>query len=165
MSQIHTFGSEIQVDVFKPENTDSTPSVPTELDENRSSEVRVNETNGEITKAVPVAGAKRRKVVQDTPPTVPSRRSTRFGGEQPPVVTPKQRPAPKSVIAKPITAAELKETSKTTRTKKLQETYQEHDAKVRELFHLTKFVTLVDYDVNAAKEDESEVFKEVGFNI
>jgi len=55
----------------------------------------------------------------------------------------------------------IKNATRAAHMKRLQETYEHHDVKVRELFHLTKFVSLVDYDANAAKVDESEVFKEV----
>ena len=60
-----------------------------------------------------------------------------------------------------MTVEEVKENTRLSLTTQLQETYQRHDTKLRELFHLTKFVSLVDYDSNAAKQDESEVFREV----
>ncbi|WFD42778.1 DNA helicase [Malassezia psittaci] len=42
----------------------------------------------------------------------------------------------------------------------LDTTHKEHDALVRELFHLTKFVTMTSYDPHAAKSDQSEVFRQ-----
>ena len=42
--------------------------------------------------------------------------------------------------------------------KRLEQTHEEHDALVRELFHLTKFVTLMGYDPEMARQDQSEVF-------
>ncbi|WFC98691.1 DNA helicase [Malassezia yamatoensis] len=42
----------------------------------------------------------------------------------------------------------------------LDKTHKEHDALVRELFHLTKFVTMTSYDPDAAKSDQSEVFRQ-----
>lgn len=42
--------------------------------------------------------------------------------------------------------------------KDLDSTFKEHDALVRELFHLTKFVTLTSYNPQDAQEDKSEVF-------
>lgn len=43
--------------------------------------------------------------------------------------------------------------------KELDNTLSEHDMLARELFHLTKFVTLVGYDPRIARQDESPVFE------
>jgi len=156
MSQIHTFGNEIKVDVLKPENTNTTLSNTQATLERHSIPVNHDQPNGEIAKAVPVSAGKRRKVVEDNVPAPPVRRTTRFRAEKPPPPPTKRRS-----VSKIVTVEELKEKSRMTRTKKLQETYQQHDSKVRELFHLTKFVSLVDYDDEEAKRNESEVFREV----
>jgi hypothetical protein len=156
MSQIDTFGSEIEVGVYDHGSTRSTSSTVVESDQIQSSSAKTTETNGEIAKSITVAVGKRRKVVLDNRASSTERRTTRSGGEKQPPPPPKRR-----TVSKHVSFEDLKEKSRTTLTKRLQDTFQEHDAKVRELFHLTKFVTLVDYDVNAAKRDESEVFQEV----
>ncbi|PWY99289.1 hypothetical protein BCV70DRAFT_162873 [Testicularia cyperi] len=40
----------------------------------------------------------------------------------------------------------------------LEEVHEDHDLLVRELFHLTKFVTMVGYDPEVARQDKSDVF-------
>jgi len=160
MSQIHTFESEIKVDVLKPENRLPTNTNGISSTRRHSSPLKTNDLNGEITKSVPVSAGKRRKVVQDISSDPPIRRTTRFGNERPPPIASTKRRS----ISKPVSMEDIKEKSRSIRTKKLQETFQEHDSKVRELFHLTKFVSFVDYDPKAAKEDESEVFKEVSLS-
>jgi hypothetical protein len=102
------------------------------------------------------SATKRRKVSSNGTPSGLTRRETRSGGAIPPPPPPKTR-AP----TKRKSADENKVAAKATRQKQLHDTYERHDNKVRELFHLTKFVTLVDYDAKTAKEDESEVFNEV----
>ena len=110
----------------------------------------------ETAKSVKVSAGKRRKVIQDDVSTLPGGRRTRFGAGNP--QTQKQI---KPATPKNAAPEQLKNATKSAHQKRLHETYELHDTKVRELFHLTKFVTLVDYDAKAAKEDESEVFKEV----
>ena len=114
--------------------------------------------DSENTKSLQVSLTKRRRVTVhgSLPPF--SRRETRSGGVIPP-------PAPQRTRApsKRKTSDENKVSAKAIRQKQLHDSYERHDSKVRELFQLTKFVTLVDYDAKAAKEDESEVFKEVNF--
>lgn len=107
-------------------------------------------------RSLKVSSTKRRKVTTNSPAPPFTRRETRSGGVIPPPPPPKARAPPKKK-----TADESKVDAKATRQKQLHDTYERHDDKVRELFHLTKFVTLVDYDAKTAKEDESEVFKEV----
>jgi len=110
----------------------------------------------ESTKSLQVSTTKRRKVSVNCSAPPLSRRETRSGGVIPPP-PPQRTRAPQ----KRKTPDENKVAAKAARQKQLHDTYERHDNKVRELFHLTKFVTLVDYDAKAAKEDESEVFKEV----
>ena len=110
----------------------------------------------ETAKSVKVSAGKRRKVTQDDTSTSPGGRRTRFGTGNPHI----QKPG-KSATSKNATPEQVKNATKSAHQKRLHETYELHDTKVRELFHLTKFVTLVDYDAKAAKGDESEVFKEV----
>lgn len=43
--------------------------------------------------------------------------------------------------------------------RQLDDVHSEHDMMVRELFHLTKFITYVGYDPDVAKEDRSHVFE------
>jgi hypothetical protein len=113
-------------------------------------------TNGDSAKAVPVSGAKRRKVAyQETPPAGVGRRA-KFG-----VRGTKRDNSLRQNAKTSDTAEDIKESRRTLLTTRLQETYQTHDTKLRELFHLTKFISLVDYDPDAAKEDESEVFRDV----
>lgn len=47
-----------------------------------------------------------------------------------------------------------------TEQKKLSEIFDRHDDRVRMLFHLENFVSLVNYDPQAAKQDQSNVFEE-----
>ena len=110
----------------------------------------------ENTKSLKTSATKRRKVSSSGPPSGLTRRETRSGGAIPPPPPPKTRVPPNRK-----TADENKAAAKATRQKQLHDTYERHDSKVRELFHLTKFVTLVDYDAKTAKEDESEVFNDV----
>jgi len=110
----------------------------------------------ENAKSLQVSLTKRRKVTVNGSPPSFSRRETRSGGVIPPPPPQRTRAPPKRK-----TSDENKASARAIRQKQLHDTYERHDNKVRELFHLTKFVTLVDYDANAAKEDESEVFKEV----
>jgi hypothetical protein len=112
--------------------------------------------DGDNAKSLKVSSTKRRKVIANGPSVAFTRRETRSRGVIPPPPPPKTR-AP----YRRKTADENKVAAKATRQKQLHDTYERHDSKVRELFHLTKFVTLVDYDAKAAKEEESEVFQEV----
>ncbi|KAG8705126.1 swr1 complex component, partial [Ceratobasidium sp. 423] len=44
--------------------------------------------------------------------------------------------------------------------RELDEVYDRHDSLLRELFHLQKFVTLIGFDPNVAKQERSEVWEE-----
>jgi hypothetical protein len=103
------------------------------------------------TTVVRTAPGKRRKVVSSRPTNALSQRRTR------PDASTKT-----SAVSKTI--KQLQEEAKAEKQKELHDTFEKHDDKIRELFHLTKFVTLVDYDAEAAKQDESEVFKEVFYS-
>jgi hypothetical protein len=114
----------------------------------------------ENVKSLKTSATKRRKVSSNGTPAGLTRRETRSGGAIPPPPPPKTRAPPKRK-----SADENKVAAKATRQKQLHDTYESHDNKVRELFHLTKFVTLVDYDAKTAKEDESEVFNDVAHSL
>lgn len=113
--------------------------------------------DGEQAKSVRVSAGKRRKVIPENRSTPALGLRARNTIAKPPLVNSKK---PRAV--KQETFEGIKEATRSALKKRLQETFEIHDGKVRELFHLTKFVSLVDYDANAAKEDESEVFLEVG---
>ena len=110
----------------------------------------------EVARSVKVSPAKRRKVIQSQGLTSSSVRRTRSGGTKPQTGSSTTNPVPAY-----RSAEQIKQRAKTIRQKRLHETFEQHDNKIRQLFHLTKFVSLVDYNVKTAKEDESEVFKEV----
>ena len=112
--------------------------------------------NGLVAKSVQVSAAKRRKVISEAAARSNTPRQTRFGAAKPSAINNNKQKPPKNQSVEGI-----KNATRSAHKKRLQETYEHHDVKVRELFHLTKFVSLVDYDANAAKKDESEVFKEV----
>jgi hypothetical protein len=112
--------------------------------------------NRETARSVQVSAAKRRKIIPEKSSTPALGLRTRNTTVKQPVNNPKKRKA-----VKRETLEGIKEATRSARKKRLQETIEVHDGKVRELFHLTKFVSLVDYNASAAKGDESEVFKEV----
>src|SRR2546423_407727 len=158
MSHNHAIAGELAADVpsdAQHNPPSSKPPLSPLIDSSHKVKVL---TNGEATKSVQVSAAKRRKVMLETPSSSAVTRQTRFGATKPPVINNNKHKVPKTQ-----TLEGVKNATRSARKKQLQETYEVHDVKVRELFHLTKFVSLVDYDANAAKDDESEVFKEVLF--
>jgi hypothetical protein len=156
MSHAHATAGELAVDVSSDAQLNS-PSLKEQLSPPRDSaqEAKVL-TNGEVAKSVQVSAAKRRKVISETASSGAVPRQTRFGAIKPPAIN-----SNKQKTSKVQTLEGIKNATRAAHKKQLQETYEVHDVKVRELFHLTKFVSLVDYDAKAAKHDESEVFKEV----
>ena len=156
MSHAHTLNGVTDMDVT---NLDPpTPLAPIiSADPQKEFEVDpVVVSSRETAKSVKVSPGKRRKVIQDDVSTPPGGRRTRFGAGNPQI-----QKQIKSADPQNATPERVKNATKSAHQKRLHETYELHDTKVRELFHLTKFVTMVDYDAKAAKEDESEVFKEV----
>ena len=156
MSHTHTLNGDTDMDVSNlDQSTPLAPIIPP-VPQKEYAVDPVVVSSRETPKSVKVSAAKRRKVIQDTTSTPPGGRRTRFGAGNPHI-----QKQIKSETSKHATPVQVKNATKSAHQKRLHETYELHDAKVRELFHLTKFVTLVDYDAKAAKEDESEVFKEV----
>jgi len=156
MSHRHALKGDAYMDVSNLDQSDSLAPITSPDHQNEYSVDPVIGSSGEIAKSVKISAGKRRKVVQDDTWTPSGGRRTRFGAGN----TQIQKQV-KSTTSKNATPEQGKNATKSAYKKRLHETYEVHDTKVRELFHLTKFVTLVDYDAKAAKEDESEVFKEV----
>jgi hypothetical protein len=156
MSHPHTVNGDTHVDVINTHQTDPLPAIasPPPLKEYAVDPVVVS--SRETAKSVKVSAGKRRKVIDNYTSIPQEARKTRFGGAKPQINN-----SDKSAAPKYRTAEEIKNVTKSAYQKRLHKTFELHDTKVRELFHLTKFVTLVDYDAKAAKQDESEVFKEV----
>lgn len=156
MAENHSIAGERAVDVSSDAQLNS-PSFKQPLSPliDSAHEVKVF-ANGDVAKSVQVSAAKRRKVMPEIPSSSAVTRQTRFGATKPPAINNNKHKAPKIQ-----TLEGVKNATRSAHKKRLQETYEVHDVKVRELFHLTKFVSLVDYDANSAKDDESEVFKEV----
>ena len=156
MPRTHTLDSDSLGDVLNHDN--SNPDIPNSSPIGLTDHVVEPDVvaNGEFTKPVRLSTGKRRKVIPDANFTPLLGRRTRSGGENRPTHASVKRSAPKF-----DTVEKLRDAATSAPKKKLQEIFEVHDNKVRELFHLTKFVTLVDYDVTVAKEDESEVFQEV----
>jgi hypothetical protein len=157
MSQGHAISGESTVDVPDQDEVNSLPPVHPASNPKELGDIIAVIPNGETTRSVQVSAAKRRKVVAEKSSTPALGLRTRNTTVKPPVINPK-----KSKVVKRETLEGIKEATRSAKKKRLMETVEVHDGKVRELFHLTKFVSLVDYDANAAKGDESEVFKEVG---
>ena len=156
MSHDHAIGGEAAVDVSGNAQLNSPAfTLPLLSPVDPATEIKVV-ANGQVAKAVQVSAAKRRKVIPETATSSNIPRQTRSGAIKPPAISSTKQKAPK-----PQTVEGLKNVTRAAHKKRLQETYEHHDVNVRELFHLTKFVSLVDYDANVAKGDESEVFKEV----
>src|SRR5271170_3405627 len=156
MSHSHTLNGIRPLDVL---DHDQSPSIPPITSSPSQDDYPVEVgiiSNREVATSVKVSTGKRRKVVINGNSTPLAPRKTRFGSENS-----KNHNPVKSKTHKPVSAEKIKTVTKATRQKRLHETFELHDTKVRELFHLTKFVTLVDYDAKVAKQDESEVFKEV----
>src|SRR5208282_6620841 len=153
MSHTHTLNGDPDMDVSNPDQS-TTPALI--ISQSPQKEYIVDPVvvfSLETAKSVKVSAGKRRKVIQDDISTSPGGRRTRFGAANPQI-----QKVIKSTTSKNATPEQVKNATKSAHQKRLLETYELHDTKVRELFHLTKFVTLVDYDAKAAKEDETEVF-------
>ena len=156
MSPPHTINGDTHVDVTNPHQMGPLPLISSPSPPREYAVDPVVVSSRGTTKSVKVSAGKRRKVVLDDASTPHEGRKTRFGTGNPP-----SKNIIKHTTPKYRTAEGLKNATKSARQKQLHETFELHDTKVRELFHLTKFVSLVDYDAKAAKQDESEVFKEV----
>ena len=156
MSQSPILGKDADVDVSTNDHSNTSPQInPADTQTVYAVDPAVGH-NRDIAKSVKLSGGKRRKVVPGDACSPPGVRQTRYGaGKRQGSKTFKTKPS------KNIRVEQIKNAAKSTRQKRLHHTFDLHDTKVRELFHLTKFVTLVDYDAEAAKGDESEVFKEV----
>ena len=156
MSHTHALNGDTDMDVSNLDQSNSLVPIAI-LDPQKEYAVDpVAVSSREIAKSVKISAGKRRKVLQDQACTPSGGRRTRFGAAN----TQIQKQV-KSATPKNATPEHVKNATKSAYQNRLHETYELHDTKVRELFHLTKFVTLVDYDAKAAKDDESEVFKEV----
>src|SRR5215471_13749936 len=156
MSHTHTLNGHTDMDVTNLDRpTPHAPVIPPDS-QNECMGDPIVVSSRELVKSVKVSSGKRRKVIEDNTSTLPGGRRTRFGAGNSQI-----HKQIKSAIPKNVTPKQVKNATRSAHQKRLHETYELHDTKVRELFHLTKFVTLVDYDAKAAKEDESEVFKEV----
>jgi hypothetical protein len=156
MPRLHATKGNTHVDVSNSDQANSNPSLAARASRREYAADPVIVSAREAVKTVRVSAGKRRKVIQSQSSTSFALRRTRFGGTK----SLRQR-LPGSTAPIYNTVEEIKEETKAARQKQLHETFEKHDNKVRELFHLTKFVNLVGYDVETAKEDESEVFKEV----
>jgi hypothetical protein len=152
----HTLDAKVVVDVSNNEQSTSISSNDTLTPQTDITIESVTVENVEITKPVKVLGNKRRKVVESSILSATERRRTRSGS-----IRGQNLKTSRPVVPKYASVEQLKDVTKSEHKKKMQETYERHDSKVRELFHLTKFVSLVDYDAKIAKQDESEVFHEV----
>jgi hypothetical protein len=155
MSQHHALGGDYAADLSNNTQLNSPSLVRPASPPAQSTLDTIVVTNGQVVKSVQVSAAKRRKVIPEASSNHSIARQTRFGATKPPAINNSKQKTLKSQ-----TAEGIKNATRSAHKKRLQETYEDHDVKVRELFHLTKFVSLVDYDANAAKQDESEVFKE-----
>jgi helicase SWR1 len=156
MSPSHTLDGLANGDVSNANNShpvpQTTPSVPqTEC----PVDLTVVETR-ESSRSVAVSLGKRRKVSTTETSNAPVERRTRSR-----VSTSHSLNLIKPTLPKYKSVDQIKDAAKSQRQKTLHTTFERHDTKLRELFHLTKFVTLVDYDAKTAKEDQSEVFQEV----
>ncbi|WFD33362.1 DNA helicase [Malassezia cuniculi] len=89
--------------------------------------------------------------------SAPSRRRARSTGKKPEYED-EASPSPPPQHEPPDALSSVREEHAQRLREDLRRTHDEHDALVCELFHLSKFVTLVGYDPVAAKNDKSEVF-------
>ena len=160
MSQIQSLDVDTRVDVLSHDNSIPEPLTSGQADRGGDSVENSVLDSREFAKPVRVASGKRRKIIPDASSTQAIARRTRSRGERPPPPAPVKR-----TTLRPDNVEKLRHGATSSRKKRLQEIFEVHDNKVRELFHLTKFVTLADYDAKAAKEDESEVFQEVRFQM
>lgn len=158
MSQDHAISGDDTIDVQNPDQVNSSAPICASNEQAELHDIITVIPDGEHARSVRVSAGKRRKVVPENSSTPALGLRTRNTIVKPPVVHPKR-----SRVVKQGTFEGIREATRSARKKRLQETFELHDGKVRELFHLTKFVSLVDYDTKAAKEDESEVFREVRF--
>lgn len=156
MSQPHTVNGDTHDDVIDIHQMDPLPMIASPSPQKEYAVDPVVVSSRETAKSVKVSVGKRRKVIANYTSTRQEARKTRFGAAKPHINN-----SDKSTNPKFRTAEEIQNATKSAHQKSLHKTFELHDTKVRELFHLTKFVTLVDYDAKAAKQDESEVFKEV----
>src|SRR5436305_4988411 len=156
MSHTHTINGEPPLAVSDHQQSSIIPSIASLPGQSNNISGCEAISSQDVTKTVKISAGKRRKVVTNGTSTPAAPRKTRFGGEK--TIDYK---LVKSTTAIPISSEKFKTVTKASCQKRLHDTFELHDSKVRELFHLTKFVTLVDYDANAAKQDESEVFQEV----
>ena len=152
----HTLDAKVVIDVSNNDQSTSISSNDTLTPQTDITIECVTVENVEIAKPVKVLGNKRRKVVESSILSATERRRTRSGS-----IRGQNLKTSRPVVPKYASVEQLKDVTKSEHKKKMQETYERHDSKVRELFHLTKFVSLVDYDAKIAKQDESEVFHEV----
>jgi len=156
MSHPHTLDGVVNGDVSNINNSPLLPpTTPPAPQTEYPVDLTVVETR-ESSKSVAVSAGKRRKVSTTKTSNAPAERKTRSRVGTSHSLNPIKRPVPKYKSAN-----QIKEATKSQRQKTLHKTFERHDTKLRELFHLTKFVTLVDYDAKTAKEDQSEVFEEV----
>jgi hypothetical protein len=156
MSHVHTVGGEGGVDMSTEDHSGSVAPACISVAPIGSAGDTARVSNREVSKSVKVSAGKRRKVsvAANSTPTVGRR--TRFGAVKAPPKKAAEKEPPRYTAVD-----QIKDVERSARKKRLQETFDDHDSKVRELFHLTKFVSLVDYNADTAKEDESEVFREV----
>src|SRR5271156_1339417 len=131
----HTLDTKVVVDVSNNDQSTSISSNDTLTPQTDITIESAGVENVEIAKPVKVLGNKRRKVVESSTLPTPEVRKTRFGS-----IRGQNLKTSRPVVPKYASAEKLKDVTKAERKKKMQETYERHDSKVRELFHLTKFV-------------------------
>jgi hypothetical protein len=158
MSHSHTLNGYPHFDVSNDIQSETLPPISCPVPHGEYEVDHVTVSTRETAKSVQVSAGKKRKVVQNEHHIAPEGRRTRFGSDKQQI-----QGSIKSTALKSRSAEQFKNVAKAVRQKRLYETFELHDTKVRELFHLTKFVSLVDYDAKVAKQDESEVFKEVSY--
>lgn len=156
MSHPHTVNGDTHDDVIDIHQMDPLPTIASPSPQKEYAVDPVVVSSRETAKSVKVSAGKRRKVITNYTSIPQEARKTRFGAAKPQINNSYNSTTPKFRAAE-----EIQNVTKSAHQKRLHKTFELHDTKIRELFHLTKFVTLVDYDAKAAKQDESEVFKEV----
>lgn len=156
MSYAYTLNGVADGDVLTANNSPLIASAPVpDPQTERHGDIPLVETR-EPSKSVVVSSRKRRKVSTTETSNTPAERRTRSR-----VGSSHSFHSTKPSVPKYKSLDKIKDATTSERQKTLHKTFERHDTKLRELFHLTKFVTLVDYDAKAAKEDQSEVFQEV----
>lgn len=156
MSHSHALNAVANGDVSNATNSPPLVSArppATQIEQQRDLQPVVNR---ESSKSVAVSPGKRRKVSTPETSNASAERRTRSRVANSHSLHPSKPSVPKYK-----SVDQLKDATKSLRQKTLHKTFTQHDSKLRELFHLTKFVTLVDYDAKTAKDDQSEVFQEV----